>query len=103
MQYSFFDESLVAQHIKDLQRETEKERIASSIATAAKTDEKDYSRSMIRIFGLACFGIGLLAGSFLMSAFGLLPVVIAATCICVFVSLPVFVHWQLTGKPPFHF
>ena len=80
------------QHMRDLQYETEQERIASSIAMAAETDEKDHSKIMIRIFGLVCFGFGLLSGSFLMSAFGLLPVVIAIVCICVSVSLPLVVN-----------
>jgi hypothetical protein len=92
MQYSCFNESLAMQHMRDLQYETEKERIASSIAMAEETDEKDHRKIMIRIFGLACFGFGLLSGSFLMSAFGLLPVVIATICICVSVSLPLVVN-----------
>lgn len=89
MQYPFFNESLVIQHIHELQQETEKERIASSITMAEETDQ---GKVMIRFFGLACFGFGLLSGSFLMSAFGLLPVVIATVCICVFVSLPMLVN-----------
>lgn len=80
------------QHMHDLQYETEKERIASSIAMAAETDEKDQSKIMIRFLGLACFGLGLLSGSLLMSAFGLLPVVIATMCICVFISFPLVVN-----------
>lgn len=92
MQYSCFNESLAMQHMRDLQYEMEKERIASSIVMAAETDETDQSKIMIRLFGLACFGFGLLSGSFLMSAFGLLPVVIATVCICVFVSLPMLVN-----------
>jgi hypothetical protein len=79
-------------HMLDLQHETEKERIANSVVMAAETDEMDQSKIRIRIFGLACFGFGLLSGSFLMSMFGLLPVVIATMCICVFVSLPVLVN-----------
>src|SRR5437764_12754091 len=74
MQYPCFNESLAEQHMQILQREAEMERAASCLAS--ETDEKDRTLAMIRIFGLACFGVGLLAGSLLMRVFGLLPVVI---------------------------
>jgi len=97
MQHPFFNESLAEQRMQILQREAEMARAASSLA--AETDEKDRIQTMTRIFGLACFGVGLLAGSLLMRIFGLLPVVIAAGCICVSVTLPVLVKtWLLLKK-----
>jgi hypothetical protein len=91
MQHPFFNESLVKQRMQDLQREAEMEQVVGSIDATLEMDEKDRTRTMIRIFGLACFGVGLLAGSLLMKAFGLLPIVFTAGCICAFVSLPVLV------------
>jgi hypothetical protein len=98
MQHPFFNESLAEQRMQILQREAEMERAASSLAL--ETDEKDRTQVMIRIFGLACFGVGLLAGSLLMRIFGLLPVVIAAGCICVAATLPVLVKVCLLLKKP---
>lgn len=98
MQHPFFNESLVEQRMQILQHEAEMVRAASSLAS--ETGEKDRSQTMTRIFGLACFGVGLLAGSLLMQIFGLLPVVIAAGCICISVTLPVLVKtWLLLKKP----
>ena len=91
MQHPFFNESLAEQRMQILQREAEMERAASSLAS--ETDEKDRSRAIIHIFGMACFGIGLLVGSLLMQEFGLLPVFIAAGAICLFVTLPVLVKY----------
>lgn len=97
MQHPFFNESLAEQHMQILQREAEMARAAGSLAS--ETDEKDRLQAMTRVFGLACFGVGLLAGSLLMQIFGLLPVVIVAGCICVFVTLPVLVKtWLLLKK-----
>jgi hypothetical protein len=98
MQHPFFNESLAKQRIQILQYEAEMERAASSLA--ADRDEKDRTWIITRIFGLACFGAGLLIGSLLMRLCGLLPIVIMAGCICIFGTLPVVAKtWLLLKKP----
>jgi hypothetical protein len=100
MQHPFFNESLVRQRMQILQREAEMERATSSIEATVEAKEKDRARTLLRNFGLTCFGVGLLAGSLLMKMFGLLLVIIAAVCICVLVTLPVLVRaWPLLKKP----
>ncbi|HEX6481886.1 MAG TPA: hypothetical protein VF043_23840 [Ktedonobacteraceae bacterium] len=43
----------------------------------------------IRTIGFSAFGVGMLAGSFLGSRFGLLPAVLLACIVCLTISIPV--------------
>jgi len=43
----------------------------------------------IRIVSLAAFGVGILAGSFLGSRFGLLPAVVFSSIVCLLIALPI--------------
>lgn len=46
----------------------------------------------IRMVTLAALGVGMLAGSFLGSRFGLLPAVLLSSIICLIVSLPILLR-----------
>jgi hypothetical protein len=93
MQHPFFTEALANQHIRTLRHEAEIEHVISAANIAGRADAKNLARATTRTFGLACFGIGLLAGGFFMNEFGLLTVIITAGCMSVLVSLLVSLHF----------